>query len=178
MSMDELARLQKLSSILHAAALSLSAVLPLVVLVYAAQGVSDPASLLSRVPMVADGTTVTRVQAGLVAAVGIISVLPMVAALRAMARLFGQYRAGVVLITENAATILRIGRALLLVAVFTVLVPTLQSLILSWHAPQKTLSIGLDGGTLGFLMAAGLLTVIGWAMSEAARVKAENEEFV
>jgi hypothetical protein len=102
----------------------------------------------------------------------------MVAALRAMVRLFGQYRQGVVLSDDNAATILRIGRALLLVAVFSVLVPTLQTLILSWNAAQKTLSIGIDGGTLGFLMAAGLLTVIGWAMGEAARVKAENEGFV
>jgi hypothetical protein len=36
----------------------------------------------------------------------------------------------------------------------------------------------LDQGTLGFLMAAGLLTVIGWAMREAAAVKAENAAFV
>jgi hypothetical protein len=176
--MGELVRLQKLSTVLYAVALALSAALPLVVLVYAAKGVADPAALLSRVPMVAAGTPVTQAQAGLVAAVGIISVLPMVAALRAMARLFGQYRAGTVLSDENANTILRIGRALLLVAIFAVLAPTLQTLILSWRAPQKTLSIGLDGGTLGFLMAAGLLTVIGWAMGEAARVQAENEGFV
>lgn len=176
--MEENERLSKLSGVLYAAALALSVVLPLLVLVYAAQGVTDPASLLSRAPMVPAGTLVTKAQAGLVAALGLLSVLPMVAALRAMARLFGQYRTGVVLSAENAATILRIGRALILVAVFTVLVPTLQTLILSWNAPQKVLSIGLDGGTLGFLMAAGLLTVIGWAMGEAARVKAENEEFV
>ena len=176
--MGDLARLGKLSGILYAAALALSVVLPLGVLVYAGQAVSDPASLLSRAPMVPAGTLVTKAQAGLVAALGLLSVLPMVAALRAMARLFGQYRLGVILSADNAATILRIGRSLILVALFTVLVPTLQTLILSWNAAQKTLSIGLDGGTLGFLMAAGLLTVIGWAMCEAARVKAENEEFV
>ncbi|MGL4238491.1 MAG: hypothetical protein ACRCSW_20690, partial [Tabrizicola sp.] len=73
---------------------------------------------------------------------------------------------------------LQIGRALILVAVFTVVTPTLVTLILSWNAPQRTLAIGIDSGTLGFLMAAGLLTVIGWAMREAARVKAENEGFV
>ena len=105
-------------------------------------------------------------------------VLPMVAALRGMVRLFAAYRDGEVLSDTNARTILRIGRNLLLVAVFTVLVPTLQTLILSWHAAQKTLSIALDGGTFGFLMAAGLLTVIGYAMGEAARIKAENEGFV
>lgn len=176
--MEENARLTKLSATLYLVALVLSVLLPLLVLVYAARGVSDPASLLSRAPAVPAGTVVTQGQAGLVAALGLISVLPMVAALRAMTRLFGRYREGEVLSADNAATILRIGRSLLLVALFTVLVPTLQILILSWYAPQKTLSIGIDGGTLGFLMAAGLLTVIGWAMGEAARVKTENEGFV
>lgn len=176
--MEDHARLQRLSGVLYALALALSVALPLVVLLYAGQGVTDPASLLSRVPMVPPGTPVTQGQAGLVAALAILAVLPMVAALRAMARLFDRYRDGEVLSAANADTILRIGRSLVLVALFTVLVPTLQTLILSWNAPQKTLSIGVDGGTLGFLMAAGLLTVIGWAMGEAARVKAENEGFV
>ncbi|MBP9047146.1 MAG: DUF2975 domain-containing protein, partial [Tabrizicola sp.] len=117
-------------------------------------------------------------QAGLVAALALISVLPMVAALRRMVQLFGAYRDGEVLSRDNADTILRIGRNLLIVAAFTVLVPTLQTLILSWSAAQRMLSIGLDQGTLGFLMAAGLLTVIGWAMREAAAVKAENAAFV
>jgi len=95
-----------------------------------------------------------------------------------MVRLFAAYRDGEVLSVGNAETILRIGRNFLMVAAFTVLVPTLQVLILSWRAGQRMLSIGLDQGTLGFLLAAGLLTVIGWAMREAAAVKAENEGFV
>jgi hypothetical protein len=176
--MPEQTRLTRLSNALYWTALALSVVLPLLVLVYAAKGVTDPASLLNNMPAVAPDTVISRLQAGLVAALALISVLPMVAALRGMARLFDRYRMGEVLSDANADTILSIGRALLLVAVFTVVVPTLQTLILSWKAAQRTLSIGLDGGTLGFLMAAGLLTVIGWAMREAARVKAENEGFV
>lgn len=169
--------LRKLSGLLYWLALVLSALLPIIVLVYAGEGVTDPTSLLSHVALPA-GTPVSTTQAGLVAALALASVLPMVAALRGMVRLFGAYRDGEVLSDTNAHTILRIGRNLLLVAVFSVLVPTLQTLILSWNAAQKTLSIGIDGGTLGFLMAAGLLTVIGYAMGEAARVKAENEGFV
>lgn len=176
--MSDPARLARLSETLYWTALVLSTLLPFLVLYYAAAGVMDPASLLSRTPGLPAETPVSRAQAGLVAAVALISVLPMVAALRAMARLFDRYRAGEVLSAANAETTLQIGRALVLVAVFTVLVPTVQTLILSWQGPQKALSIGLDGGTLGFLMAAGLLTVIGWAMREAARVKAENEGFV
>lgn len=163
---------------LYWVALVLSVALPVLVLVYAGKGVADPASLLARAPLVPPGTPVTTGQAGLVAGLALISVLPMVAALRAMVRLFSRYREAEVLSAENAETILKIGKALSLVALFTVLVPTIQTLILSWNAQQKTLSFGLDGGTLGFFLASGLLTVIGWAMHEAARVKAENEGFV
>lgn len=169
--------LRNLSGLLYWMALVLSVVLPVIVLVFLAQGVQDPVSLLSRVAVPA-GTPVSTTQAGLVGALALISVLPMVAALRGMVRLFAAYRDGDVLNEANANTILRIGRNLLLVAIFTVVVPTLQTLILSWEAAQKMLSIALDGSTLGFLMAAGLLTVIGYAMSEAARVKVENEGFV
>jgi hypothetical protein len=176
--MQDQTRLQTLSGMLYWVALVLSVTLPIVVLIYAGKWVTDPASLLSRGPDLPPGTVVTPVQAGLVSAVALASVLPMVAALRGMVRLFSRYREGDVLSLENAEAILRIGRAMLLVALFTVLMPTLQTLILSWSAPQRTLSIGLDSGTLGFLMAAGLLTVIGWAMRDAAAVKAENEGFV
>ncbi len=176
--MQNLSRLHRLSGTLYLVALVLSVLLPLLVLAFAAKAVGDPASLVARIPNLVEDTTVSRVQAGLVAALALISVLPMVAALRAMVRLFSRYRDGEVLSEANAETILGIGRALVLVAVFTVVLPTLQILILSWNAPQRTLSIGVDGGTLGFFMAAGLLTVIGWAMREGARVKAENEGFV
>lgn len=176
--MQDVRRLQGLSGLLYWVALILSVLLPLVVLIFAARGVTDPGSLLIRAPQVPPGTPVTTLQAGLVAATGLVSVLPMVAALRGMVRLFGRYREAEVLVAENADTILQIGRALVLVAVFTVVVPTLQTLILSWNAAQKILTIGIGGGTLGFIMAAGLLTVIGWAMREAAAIKAENAEFV
>jgi hypothetical protein len=176
--MPETSNLSRLSAVLYWTALVLSAVLPLLVLFYAARGLADPASLIDRVPGIPPDTPIGRGQAGLVAAVGIASVLPMIMALRAMARLFACYQRGEVLSDANAETILTIGRALLLVAAFTVLVPTLQTLIISWYGSQRILSIGLGGGTLGFALAAGLLTVIGWAMREAARVKTENEGFV
>ncbi|NJS38149.1 MAG: DUF2975 domain-containing protein [Rhodobacteraceae bacterium] len=176
--MQDQTRLSRLSDMLYWTVLVLSAALPMLALFYAAMGVLDPASLLARAPELGPDTLVTRGQAGLIAAVTLVSVLPMVAALRAMTRLFDQYRTGEVLSQGNAETILGIGRALILVAVFTILTPTVQTLILSWHADQRTLKLALDGGTLGFLIAAGLLTVIGWAMREAAQVKAENEGFV
>ena len=176
--MPDQSRLQRLSETLYWTTLVLSVVLPLIVLYYAGKGVADPGSLLTQAPVLPADLIVTRAQAGLVAAVAIASVLRMLAALRAMTRLFDRYRTGEVLSHANAMTILTIGRALLAVAAFTIAVPTLHALILSWNAPQRVLSIALDSGTLGFAIAAGLLTVIGWAMAEAARIKAENEGFV
>lgn len=176
--MQDQPRLQKLSGALYWVALVLSVVLPVIALVYAGKAVTDPGSLLALSPALAAGTPVTTMQAGLVAAIALIAVLPMVAALRAMVRLFGNFRDGVVLDADNAESILGIGRHLTLVALFTVLVPTLQTLILSWNAAERTVAIGLDGATLGFFLAAGLLTVIGWAMGEAVRVKSENEDFI
>lgn len=171
-------RLARLSDTLYWLSLVLSVLLPLVVLFHAGLGVADPPSLLDNAPGIAPDTPVSRVQAGLVAALALVSVLPMIAALRAMVSLFDSYRAGQVLSAQNAETILRIGRALLLVAVFSVVITTLQILVLSWNAPLRTLAITLNQGTLGFVLAAGLLTVIGWAMREAAQIKAENEGFV
>lgn len=176
--MSDLSRLQHLSNLLYWVALVLSVVLPLIVLGYAAFGVHDPSALLPRLPFAVDAAAISRPQAGLIAVTALIAVLPMVAALRAMAALFRRYGAGEVLSQPNAETILQIGRSLVLVAVLTVVVPTVQGLIATWNADERQLAIGIDGGTLGFLMVSGLLTVIGWAMREAARVKAENEGFV
>jgi hypothetical protein len=66
-----------------------------------------------------------------------------------------------------------------LAAAATVAVPSLGRLVLTWAAPSGTqISLGLDGGTLGFLLAGALLTVIGAIMREAARLREESEGFV
>lgn len=72
------------------------------------------------------------------------------------------------------------GRALVAVALMTVILPTVQLLILSWNTGpgHRVLSLSLDGSTLSFLLSAGLLLTIGWVMREAARAGQENAEFV
>jgi Protein of unknown function (DUF2975) len=176
--MPDQSRIIRLSHWLYWAAMILAYLLPLVVALVILRGFFDPETLLRQYPTLDAGTPVTLLQGALVAAVAVVAVLPMVAAFLAMGSLFNRYRRGEVLSDGSAADILRIGRAMLFVAAATVLVPTLQVLILSWGAGQKTLQIAVDGSTLGFLLSAGLLTVIGWAMREAAQVKAENEGFI
>ncbi len=176
--MSDLSRLSRLSGTLHGLSAALCIALPVVVGITVLRGLADPSRLAEAYPDLAAGMTVGRTQALIVALIAVAAVGPMVMALRAMAGLFARYRAGEVLSEANAARILSAGRWLIAVAVTGVLVPTLQILVLTWQGPQRSLRIGLDGDTLGFLMAAGFLTVIGWAMREAARVKAENEAFV
>jgi hypothetical protein len=171
-------RITRLSGWLYWTAKNLTYVLPLLIVFSLARGVFDPALLLERFPMIPSGTPVTPFQATLVAAIAVFALFPMIAAFLAMSSLFNRYRQGEILSNACAEDILRIGRAMVFVAATTVLVPTLQVLVLSWNAPSRMLQIGLDDATLGFLLSAGLLTVIGWAMREAAAVKAENEGFV
>jgi hypothetical protein len=176
--MTDLVRISRLSDWLFWAATVLTYALPLTILVAILRGWFDPASLPGNFPVLPEGTPVTPFQGTLVAGVAVLAVFPLIAAFIAMASLFNRYRRGEILTDGCADDILRIGRAMIFVALATVLVPTLQILILSWNAPQRMLSIGLDGGTLGFLLSAGLMFVIGWVMREAAVVKAENEGFV
>jgi Protein of unknown function (DUF2975) len=176
--MSDQTRLVRLSGQLYWMATVLAYALPLLVIGSILRGVLYPDALLRQFPALAKGTEISAVQGALSAMIAVVAVLPMIAAFMGMSRLFNRYRQGEILTDDNAEDILRIGRAMLFVAMATVLVPTLQLLVLSWNATPRTLQIGIDGGTLGFVLSAGLLTVIGWAMRDAARVKAENEGFV
>jgi hypothetical protein len=172
--MPDLSRLTRTAAWLYWTALALTWVLPLTVALAVWRGAADPLAI----PGLPPGTSPTAFQGALAGAVSLLAVLPIVAACRALARLFDRFRRGDILGEPQAEAILRAGRALLLAAAATVLVPTLRLLVATWNGPALTLSLGLDGGTLGFAFAAGVLAVIGWAMREAARVQAENAGFV
>jgi len=178
--MPDLNRITRVSAWLYWASAVLAYVLPLKVIIAILRGWFDPASLPARFPLLADGTIVSPFQGTLVALIAVLSVFPLIAALIAMQSLFSRYRRGEILTDGCATDILRIGRAMFLVAAATVLVPMLQYLALSWNAGQgkRVLQIGLDSGTPGFLLSGSLLFVIGWVMREAARVKVENQGFV
>ena len=178
--MPNLNRITRVSAWLYWASAVLAHVLPSIVIFAILQGWFDPASLLARFPLLASGTVVRPFQGTAVALIAVLSVFPLIAALMAMQSLFLRYRRGEILTDGRATDILRIGRAMFLVAATTVLVPMLQHVALRWNAGQgkRVLQIGLDGNTLGFLLSGSLLFVIGWVMGEAARVKVENQGFV
>lgn len=97
-----------------------------------------------------------------------------------MRQLFGCYKTGAVLTDRSARLIQRIGVGFMGIALVQLALFPVQGIILTWANPvgERALSIGVNSDTLGFLIAAGLMTVIGWAMGEAAQVDAENKGFV
>ncbi|NJM82896.1 MAG: DUF2975 domain-containing protein [Tabrizicola sp.] len=178
--MSDLSRIERLSNLTYWATVVLTYVLPLLVFVTVLRGWLRPETILQAYPQIAPQTEVSALQASLAAIVALVAVLPLIGAFLAMTSLFSRYRRGEILSDGCAEDILRIGRAMLFLAAATLLVPTIQLLILSWSSPpgHRILQLGIDSGTLGFLMSAGLLFLIGWVMREAARIKAENEGFV
>ena len=177
--MDSSDRITRLSNMLYWASTVLACALPCIVIMAIARGWFDPALLPKQFPALPDGIKISVAQGVIMAVIGVVSVWPMMAALLAMRDLFARYRRGEILTDACASDILRIGRALVLVATTTVVVPMLQLLVLSWGSKQgRILSIGINDSTLGFLVSGCLLYTIGWVMREAARAAAENAEFI
>lgn len=115
---------------------------------------------------------------------GALAVLPATLALgwtlHRMYLLFGQF-AGQDVLTRRAARLIRqIGTGLLAVAILRILATPLQSLIVTLPAMpgSRMVSVNVSSSDVGFLLAAGLMAVIGWAMEDAARVAEENRGFV
>ncbi|WP_052249525.1 hypothetical protein [Tateyamaria sp. ANG-S1] len=81
---------------------------------------------------------------------------------------------------DTARRVLRIGQGLLALAVVEIVSNTVIILALTWNNPtgERTLSITIDGSGLFLLLAAALLTLFGYIQSEAARLMAENREFI
>jgi len=87
---------------------------------------------------------------------------------------------GAIFAGQTARHVQRIGTALVVMAVAHVLGNTVIVAALTWDNPagQRSLAVGFGSTECLLLLAAGLMTVFGWIQSEAARLNAENEEFV
>lgn len=112
-----------------------------------------------------------------------VSLLPGVAllwVLNVLRQLFDNYRVGDVLTRGSAELICLLGKGFFLIACLNIVVQPIKTLLFSWQAPagERSVSIGISHADIGFVLLAGLLTVIGWAMTEAARQAEENRSFV
>ncbi|KAJ57427.1 hypothetical protein ACMU_02675 [Actibacterium mucosum KCTC 23349] len=116
----------------------------------------------------------------LLAAFALIGAAATIAALWYTARLFGIYAKGEPLSVEAADTLRLIAFALLAKAGLAILSPIYTSLVLSIDAlpGARSLTVSLDMGQLGLLLAAGLIYTVGVVMRQAVDIAAENRGFV
>lgn len=94
--------------------------------------------------------------------------------------LFDCYARGEVFKPAPAAYIRRVGLAMLVNVVLSVLFHAIGSVLLTHDNPSGTrqLSVTVSSDTYLLLLLGGLLVVIGWVMQEAARLSDENSQFV
>jgi hypothetical protein len=113
-------------------------------------------------------------------ALGLIPALFTWRAVNAMRRLFSLYRRGDPLAPQAGPLIKSIGSNLLVAACLGVVMVPVQSGLMSLANPEgeRAISVSLNSSNIGFLLVAGLLLLIGWSMSEASKIAAENKEFI
>lgn len=154
--------------------------LPLLVAVWAWQGATSPEWMGGAWPMLPAGTALTGTKSTVVLALGALSLGPMIWVLWQMRGLFGLYAAGAALSDAAAAHIRRAGAGLAALALVQALLMPLQTLALTWdNGPgERSIALAITSEMLWLALSGGLLVVIGWAMSEAARQAEENRGFV
>ncbi len=115
-----------------------------------------------------------------VLAVGSFALIAAMAALWHMHRLLMCYQSGEAISPRTARIILRIGQSLLVAALMSILSVPIQTVLLTLHNPtgQRSVAIGIDTQDMGFVLAGGLLVLIGWVMREAVGLAEDNAAIV
>ena len=113
----------------------------------------------------------------------IVSFIPLffsMLALNGMRHLFALYRFGDPLAPQAGPIIKSIDKNVLIASILgVVLYPAVTGLIsLSNPVGERSISVSISINDIGFILVAGLLLMIGWSMSEATKVAAENREFI
>ncbi len=168
-------RLTRLARLMDLATLAALCALPLAVL--AGAWVAEPADLPFPLP---EGYVPAPARLLTALAVGALPMVALGLTLWRMHLLFRLLFSGNVLTHGAALLIRRIGTGLMAVALLRIAVIPAQSLIVTLAAPpgSRQLLLSVSSADLGFLLAAGLMAVIGWVMEDAARATEENRGFV
>lgn len=154
--------------------------IPVTVIAMLFQIAPKPENAAMLFPNLPRSEAISSTQLWLAIALGAPTILALLWTLEQMRRLFRSYHLGMVLTSQSARLILRIGLGLAIIAVLTIITGMAQSIVLSWAEPegQRALTIAISDSEIGFFLAGGLLTLIGWAMQEAAMIADENRGFV
>lgn len=154
--------------------------LPVALVWSVANGAAAPEAVRAAFPGVSIASTPGPATAWAVFLVGLAPWLAVMAALWNVQALFALFRRGAALSHDAANRIRDIGLCLMAVAALGVIAHAGQLLLLTGgNAPgERVLAIQFGSAEIGFLLAGGLMIVIGRAMAEAARAVAENRSFV
>lgn len=168
-------RVARLSAITRGSALGLAIALPVLAAVY--WGLASGTEIA-----LAAGLGDRPVELNLAGRVGaaILSVIPVLALSWGLWRLaatlqhFGQ---GQPFAPAAARGFRDFGVGVVISALLKPLAGTALSVLITWDGP-KALAIGISSDTLLLLLLGGVMTLMGWALSEAAALQEENAQFV
>lgn len=178
--MNKTDRIEKLAAIFLALTNFALVALP-VGMAYAifGQGLGREA-LVSAFPQVTVPDPLSRATVFAILAVGLFVVLAVIYTLWNMRLLFRRYANGEMLSYGCATAILRIGKGLVSVALIPILAHPVQVLLISLENPpgQRAFAIAISSDNVGFLLAGGLVILLGWVLREAVSIAEENQRFV
>jgi hypothetical protein len=95
-----------------------------------------------------------------------------------MRQLFRRYAQGEVLAQPCVRHLRHMGLFALAFGAGSMIVPTLQALVLTLGTGSVVISLALTDAAIGFLAMGGILLMVSWAMAEATRAAEENAGFV
>lgn len=94
-----------------------------------------------------------------------------------LVKLFKLYEQGKIFILNSARAIKHSGLALLLSQIIKPFYEAALSPVLTWHNPigHRTVMASFDGTNLGLITTSIIILLISWVMTEACKLKQENE---
>lgn len=172
-------RIATLSQVTRVAALVIAVALPLAGFVYWGFAPAEALATAAAIPVawVADFGLGQRV---LVTALALLSVLPLSWGLWRLTTALEAFRQGRPFALAAAKGMRDFAIGVFVCTLLKLVSGTLLSVALSWNAPagQKQLAVSVSSDMLLMLLVGAVLTLVGWALAEAAALAEENAQFI
>ncbi|PTX57992.1 hypothetical protein C8N43_2667 [Litoreibacter ponti] len=110
--------------------------------------------------------------------IGLVAMLVQLYILNSVRDLFGLYARGIFLTDDNGHAITRIGLGLITLPLVRFILEPLWTLLLTHGLDERSVSISVSSTGIGLMLGGILMLMIGRSMSEAVRLRLENEAFV
>lgn len=178
---SNLERLQNRARVLHGLTVIVLIVVPAYVLLCSLFFPPSPSDLAHNYPEISIDPALPQVRYWAAIFIAWLPFVPFLWTFNQMRKLFLRYRSGEVLSAACAQRIHMVGLGFMAIAIVSFIVHPLLSSTLSFPSEEGgsgSLSIVVNQTFFMNLVVGAFLTVIGWAMGEAAQVAAENKEFV